>query len=131
MIGECWKAKTAMLKEYSDVLTLKKVCCLLRISKNMAYDLVRAGKIRCVKVGNRYRIRKTEIVCGTQHSGRYRQAASELDKHEAQSGRGKKAGRQQGIPRPAGAVRGQPRDLCQGRAVRGLAAASGWSRLSG
>lgn len=32
------------------------------LSKNMAYELVRAKKIRCVKVGNRYRIPKSEIV---------------------------------------------------------------------
>lgn len=51
-----------MLDGYGDVLTVKEVCRLLRISKNMAYTLVHEGKIRCVKVGNRYRIPKTEIV---------------------------------------------------------------------
>lgn len=51
-----------MFNEYGDVLTVKEVCTILRISRNMAYELVREGKIRCVKVGNRYRIPKTEIV---------------------------------------------------------------------
>lgn len=51
-----------MLDRYGDVLTVKEVCTILRISKNMAYELVRAKKIRCVKVGNRYRIPKSEIV---------------------------------------------------------------------
>ena len=51
-----------MFDEYGAVLTVKEVCTILRISKNMAYELVRAKKIRCVKVGNRYRIPKSEIV---------------------------------------------------------------------
>ena len=55
-------AVMAMFNEYGDVLTVKEVCTILRISRNMAYELVREGKIRCVKVGNRYRIPKTEIV---------------------------------------------------------------------
>ena len=50
-----------MLDRYGDVLTVKEVCTILRISRNTAYELVRAGKIRCVKVGNRYRIPKSEI----------------------------------------------------------------------
>lgn len=49
-----------MLDRYGDILTVKEVCSILRISKNMAYALVRAKKIRCVKVGNR--IPKSEIV---------------------------------------------------------------------
>lgn len=55
-------AVTAMFDGYGDVLTVKEVCILLRISKNMAYKLVHAGEIRCVRVGNRYRIPKTEVV---------------------------------------------------------------------
>ena len=51
-----------MLDKYGDVLTVKEVCVILGISRNMAYELVREGKIRCVKVGNRDRIPKTEIV---------------------------------------------------------------------
>lgn len=44
------------------VLTVENVSEVLDISTNTAYELLRSGKLRCVKVGRQYRIPKTAIL---------------------------------------------------------------------
>lgn len=43
------------------VLTVENVSEILDISPNTAYELLRSGRIHCVKVGKQYRIPKTAI----------------------------------------------------------------------
>ena len=43
------------------VLTIKDVAALLGIGYNSAYELVRSGQVKCVKIGNQYRILKHEL----------------------------------------------------------------------
>lgn len=43
------------------VLTIKDVAALLNIGYNSAYELVRSDQVKCVKIGNQYRILKHEL----------------------------------------------------------------------
>lgn len=47
--------------EMVQVLTVEDLARILAISKNTAYDLVRSGKIRSVKIGRTYRIPKAAL----------------------------------------------------------------------
>lgn len=44
-----------------NVLTVKELATLLRIGINNAYQLVRDGKIRSVRVGRQYRIPRRAV----------------------------------------------------------------------
>ena len=46
------------LIDYEDVLTVTDVKNILKIGTNRAYDLVRAGTIKSLRIGNQYRIPK-------------------------------------------------------------------------
>lgn len=43
------------------ILTVDEITKVLRVSRNTAYELVRSGKIRSVKVGRTYRIPKAAV----------------------------------------------------------------------
>ena len=45
-------------KDYPDVLDLKQICEILRVSKKTGYDLIQSNKIKSLKVGRSYRIPK-------------------------------------------------------------------------
>ena len=49
-------AITLMMKTYPPVLCAKEVADILVVSLNTAYELIRCGAIRSVRVGRNYRI---------------------------------------------------------------------------
>lgn len=51
-----------VLKNLPDFLTRQEVQKVLRIGRSTMLRLVREGCIRSVKIGNRYRIPKTELI---------------------------------------------------------------------
>lgn len=51
-----------MFDEYKDVITVKELCQMLRISKNTAYELIHSGQIKSIKVKRQIRISKQNII---------------------------------------------------------------------
>lgn len=47
--------------ETAKVLKVEELAVILSIGRNSAYELVRSGKIRSVKVGRTYRIPKAAV----------------------------------------------------------------------
>lgn len=47
--------------ETTKVLKVEELAVILAIGRNSAYELVRSGKIRSVKVGRTYRIPKSAV----------------------------------------------------------------------
>lgn len=45
----------------SEFLTVGEVARLMRVSNMTVYRLIKAGSLRAVQVGNRYRIRETDV----------------------------------------------------------------------
>lgn len=50
-----------MFSDYPDVVSIAELQSMLRISRNTAYELVRSGKIRSVKIGRTYRIPRAAV----------------------------------------------------------------------
>lgn len=50
-----------MFSNYPDVVSIAELQSMLRISRNTAYELVRSGKIRSVKIGRTYRIPRAAV----------------------------------------------------------------------
>lgn len=55
----CWKK---MFSSYADVVDVKDVCAMLRVSKKKVYALLKEGKISYRKIGRVYRIPKEAVV---------------------------------------------------------------------
>lgn len=51
-----------MFEEYKDIITVKELCQMLRISKNTAYELIHSGQIKSIKVKRQIRISKQSII---------------------------------------------------------------------
>lgn len=51
-----------MLNNCRDILTVDELCEVLRIGKNTAYQLLKGGKIKSIKVGNIYKIPKYAVI---------------------------------------------------------------------
>ena len=51
-----------MFQPYDDVVTVPEVAKMLRIGRNSAYDLVKTGKLKSVRVGNQIRIPKSSVI---------------------------------------------------------------------
>lgn len=51
-----------MLENYRDVLTVKELKEVLRIGFNRAYDLLKNGDIKSLRVGNKIIIPKTAVL---------------------------------------------------------------------
>ena len=51
-----------MLDEFKDVLTVEELCEALKISKRLAYDLIRDGTIPVRRIGRIYRIPKIAVI---------------------------------------------------------------------
>ena len=51
-----------MFNQIEDILTVKDLCCLLKIGKNTAYDLIHSGEIECVWVKSKIRIPKQNVI---------------------------------------------------------------------
>ena len=51
-----------MLLNYPDILTIKDVCELLKVSKHTVYQLIHSDEIKAKKIARHYRIQKTELL---------------------------------------------------------------------
>ncbi|MCC8022298.1 MAG: helix-turn-helix domain-containing protein [Clostridiales bacterium] len=51
-----------MFEQYGDVLTVRELCEMLRISRNLAYDLLNSGAVRSIRVGRVHRIPKQSVI---------------------------------------------------------------------
>ncbi len=51
-----------MFEEFKDVLTVEELCKALRIGKSTAFQLLRSGEIKAVKVNRQWRIPKINII---------------------------------------------------------------------
>jgi excisionase family DNA binding protein len=51
-----------MFENFPDVLTVPQVAEILRVGRNTAYDLVRSGAIKGVKVGRQIRVAKSSVI---------------------------------------------------------------------
>ena len=52
----------AIFQELPPVLKVENLASFLSIGRNKAYELIRSGKIRCVRIGTAYRIPKDAVV---------------------------------------------------------------------
>ena len=52
----------SMFKDQPEVLTVAEAAKLLRTGKNKTYDLVRTGRLRCVKVGGKILVPKMRLI---------------------------------------------------------------------
>jgi excisionase family DNA binding protein len=50
-----------MFEEYSDVVTVRELCTMLKIGRNTAYELIHSKLIPGVMVGRQIRVRKLDI----------------------------------------------------------------------
>lgn len=48
-------------RQYDDVLTVKGLMDYLAIGKNTAYELLKSGKIKHIKIGRNYKIPKESL----------------------------------------------------------------------
>lgn len=47
---------------YKDIVTIKELCEMLNVGKNTAYELIRSGAIKSLKIGRQIRICKKDVV---------------------------------------------------------------------
>lgn len=57
-----------MLEEYEDILSARTVSYILGIGKNLTLKLLRNGEIPAKKVGNKWRILKSDLIIYLQSS---------------------------------------------------------------
>ena len=55
-------AANRMFQKYPDVVTVEQLCQMLDIGRNSAYDLIKSGKIRHIRIGKKIKIPKACIV---------------------------------------------------------------------
>ena len=51
-----------MFKDYPDVVRIEELQEMLHIGRNAAYDIVKDGKIKTIRVGKRYIIPKASVI---------------------------------------------------------------------
>ncbi len=51
-----------MFREYSDVVTVSELAEMLKVGRNTAYELVRAGIIPNIRIGKSIRIAKSAVI---------------------------------------------------------------------
>lgn len=51
-----------MFEKYKDVLSVLEVCEALHIGKNTAYDYLKKGVIKSIKVGKKYLVPKCYLI---------------------------------------------------------------------
>ncbi len=57
------RQKNVMFANYPDVVGVGQMCTMLGgIGRKTAYDLLRAGEIRCLKIGRSFKIPKSCII---------------------------------------------------------------------
>ncbi len=52
----------AFLQELPPILKVENLMPILSIGRNTAYELVRSGQIRSIRIGNGYRIPKDAVI---------------------------------------------------------------------
>ena len=60
-----------MFREYNDVITVSELAKMLKIGRNTAYELVRCGTIRSIRVGRQIRLPKDAVI---EYIANYRQS---------------------------------------------------------
>jgi len=55
------KDRPTSFDELPVVLTIDELAPLLNVGRNTAYELVRSGQIKSIKIGSQYRILKNEL----------------------------------------------------------------------
>ena len=51
-----------MFEKFDDILTVVELCKALNIGKNYAYDYLKKGIIKSIKIGNKYLIPKEFLI---------------------------------------------------------------------
>ena len=51
-----------MFETYPDMLTLEEFMEILQIGKNSAYELLDSGKLKCFRIGKKYKIPKKAVI---------------------------------------------------------------------
>ncbi|MBP3856969.1 MAG: helix-turn-helix domain-containing protein [Ruminiclostridium sp.] len=51
-----------MLDKYPEIITVDDLCEILHISQNKAYEILRLGLIKSLRVGRKYIIPKTCVI---------------------------------------------------------------------
>lgn len=51
-----------MLEKYADIINVEQLCEILMISKSTAYRLLKAGRIKSIRIGVRYKIIKSSVI---------------------------------------------------------------------
>ena len=51
-----------MFEKYSDVITIKELCEMLKIGKNTAYELIHSGQIKSIAIKKQIRIQKQSVI---------------------------------------------------------------------
>ena len=59
-----------MFEQYLDVVTVNELAEMLKIGRNTAYELVRAGIISSVKIGRQIRIPKQAVIAYLAKNGK-------------------------------------------------------------
>lgn len=52
-----------MFSKYPDVVSIKELTSMLNIGKSTAYELLRSGELKSIKIGKQYRIPKRFCYC--------------------------------------------------------------------
>ena len=50
------------LRRFNDVLTVDDLMDFLAIGRSTAYNLLRSGQIKCIKIGRNYKIPKENVL---------------------------------------------------------------------
>lgn len=61
MVQKC-TMKNVSFETYSEILTVKELCSLLKVGRNTAYDLIHSGAIRHIRIKNQIRIPKVYVI---------------------------------------------------------------------
>lgn len=48
-------------KDYTELLSVDEFCEILRVSHNVAYQILASGKVRCFKVGRIWKIPRESV----------------------------------------------------------------------
>ena len=51
-----------IFSKYPDVVSIKELTVMLNIGKNTAYELLKSGELKSIKIGKQYRIPKQFVI---------------------------------------------------------------------
>ncbi|MCQ2485220.1 MAG: helix-turn-helix domain-containing protein [Clostridia bacterium] len=55
-------SESALFSEYPDVITVDDLQNMLKIGRNSAYDILKTGMIKTIKIGKKYIIPKQSVI---------------------------------------------------------------------